>query len=90
MVTSKKRLFVLLCAAVLPLCVACAGNESIFPAVVTDTAESTASLPNPISVVVDEANSQILVANSNVDILFDSGSLSVLGVDATDTSVPQL
>lgn len=68
----------------------CAGEGSIFPSVVMETSESAVVLPNPISMVVDEANSQILVANSNVDILYSGGSLAVLSVDATDTASPAL
>lgn len=69
---------------------ACAGSEDIFPSVVLDTTESTAVLPNPISIYADTANNQILVANSNVDIFFDTGSLAVLSVDTTDPDAPQL
>jgi len=69
---------------------ACAGSSGIFPIVVLDTTESKVVLPNPISLVVDEAHSQILVANSNVDILFDTASLAVLSFDATDVDAPQL
>jgi YVTN family beta-propeller protein len=39
---------------------------------------------------VDETNSQIVVANSNVDIFFSTGSLGVLTVDTSDPSTPSL
>lgn len=68
----------------------CASNTGIFPSVVTSTSESAIVLPNPVSLAVDEARSQIIVANSNVDIFFDSGSLAVLSVDATTPTAPVL
>lgn len=70
--------------------VSCASSNGIFPTVVTSTNESLVVLPNPISIAVDEANSQIIVANSNVDIFFDQGSIAVLTVDASTVSNPQL
>ena len=69
---------------------ACASSTDIFPSVVTSTGETLAEFPNPISIAVDETNSQIVVANSNVDVFFDQGSLAVLTVDATDTAAPSL
>ena len=72
------------------LTTACAGSNNIFPSVPTATDESTVILPNPISVVADTTNSQIIVANSNVDIFFRTGSLAVLSVDATDANAPIL
>jgi YVTN family beta-propeller protein len=68
----------------------CASSEGIFPSVTLDTSETTVVLPNPISIVADTTNSQVVVANSNVDVLFDAGSLAVLTVDATDTTAPTL
>lgn len=68
----------------------CTNGTGIFPVAVTSTNESEVVLPNPVSIVADAANSQILVANSNVDIFFDSGSLAVLNVDATDPNAPVL
>lgn len=68
----------------------CATSTGIFPEVVTSLSETALVLPNPISIVVDQANSQIVVANSNVDIFFDTGSLAVLGINATDTNAPVL
>jgi YVTN family beta-propeller protein len=77
---------VLLCVGL----VACASDIDIFPAVVTSTSESAVVLPNPVSIAADEARSQILVANSNVDIFFDTGSLAVLTVDAANPAAPVL
>lgn len=68
----------------------CAGSEDVFPSIILDTDEAAVLLPNPISVLADEANNQILVANSNVDIFFDTASLAVLSVDSTDPLNPQL
>ena len=68
----------------------CAGSEDVFPSIILDTTEAAVLLPNPISILADEANSQILVANSNVDIFFDTASLAVLNVDSTDPLNPQL
>lgn len=69
---------------------ACASDVDIFPTVVTSTSESAVILPNPVSIAADETRSQILVANSNVDIFFDTGSLAVLSVDATNPAAPIL
>lgn len=82
-----KTLLVLMFAC---LWTSCAGSDNIFPDVVLSADEADASLPNPISIAVDAANSQILVANSNVDILYETGSLAVLSFDATDTAAPTL
>jgi YVTN family beta-propeller protein len=68
----------------------CASQTGIFPNVDLDTTEATATFPNPISVVTDAANNQIVVANANTDILFETGSLAVLSVDATDTDAVAL
>lgn len=78
--------YALVCLA----CVSCASDTGIFPTVTLDTAENTATLPNPISIVTDVANNQILVANSNVDIFFDSGSLAILSFDVTNPTAPTL
>lgn len=68
--------------------IACADiSKGVFPDVETSTSESTVVLPNPISLIVDETNSQVIVANSNVDIFFDSGSLAVLNIDTSGGSV---
>lgn len=72
------------------LTVACATNEGVFPEIVTSLSEADTVLPNPVSVIVDEANSQIVVANSNVDIFFEQGSLALLAVDATTPASPSL
>lgn len=82
-----KTLFVVFSAFAL---LSCGDDTGIFPNVVTSTSESEAILPNPISLAVDETNSQIVVANSNVDIFFSTGSLAVLTVDATDPNAPSL
>ncbi|MBF0103963.1 MAG: hypothetical protein HQM16_01440 [Deltaproteobacteria bacterium] len=70
--------------------VSCAQSTGIFPSVSVSTSESEAVLPNPVSIAVDEANAQIVVVNSNVDMLFGQGSLAVLSVDASDTAAPTL
>lgn len=75
---------------VVGLCSACASSTGIFPLISTSTSESEIVLPNPISVLVDSANSQVLVANSNVDIQFDQGSIAVFSVDASDVNAPVL
>lgn len=87
MVYLKRTIAVLLFICLL---VSCAGSDDIFPDVVLSADEASASLPNPISMAVDVANSQIIVANSNVDILYETGSLAVLSFDATDTDAPIL
>lgn len=69
---------------------ACASQTDIFPAVVTSAGETLAEFPNPISIAVDQTNSQIVVSNSNVDFFFEQGSLAVLAVDATNTTAPNL
>lgn len=71
-------------------CIQCSGSSSIFPPVPTVTDAASVELPNPISVVADAANSQILVANSNVDIFFIEGSLMTISVDATTPTAPVL
>lgn len=68
----------------------CASSTGIFPAIVTSLSESELVLPNPISIAVDAANSQIVVANSNVDIFYETGSLSSFSVNATNTGAPEL
>lgn len=68
----------------------CASDLDIFPAVETSADETVADLPNPISIVVDAANSQLIVASSNVDIFYDTGSLATFSIDATDEDAPQL
>lgn len=83
----KKTLAVLWLTCLLA---SCAGSDDIFPDVVLSVDEASASLPNPISIAVDVANAQIIVANSNVDILYETGSLAVLSFDATDTAAPTL
>lgn len=77
-------------AFVVALYSACASSTGIFPVISTSTSESEIVLPNPISVLVDSTNSQVLVANSNVDIQFNQGSIALLTVDASDTSAPIL
>lgn len=69
---------------------ACASQTDIFPAVTTSVDETLAEFPNPISIAVDQVNSQIVVSNSNVDFFSDGGSLAVLTVDATNTTAPSL
>lgn len=80
----------LLATLVLSLVLGCAQSGDIFPTVETSLTESEAIFPNPISLILNEADSQLYVANSNVDIFFSAGSLAVLTVDATDVSAPTL
>ena len=68
----------------------CSGSSGIFPEIVTSVSESELVIPNPISIVVDQVNEHIVVANSNVDIFYNTGSLAVLDMDATDTNAPVL
>jgi YVTN family beta-propeller protein len=68
----------------------CAQSQGVFPDIVTSTTESEVILPNPVSIAIDETNDQIIVANSNVDIFFEAGSLAVLNVDATIPTAPVL
>lgn len=82
------KFFIALLSALVAL--SCADSTGIFPDVVTSTSESDAVLPNPVSLAVDETNSQIVVANSNVDIFFSAGSLAVLEVDASTPTAPSL
>lgn len=70
--------------------ISCSSSTGIFPSISTSTNENTIVLPNPISVVVDTTNSRVVVANSNVDIFFNQGSMAVLTVDASDTDNPVL
>lgn len=65
----------------------CASNNSIFPGVPL-TNSSDFEIPNPIAVVADTANNQLIIVNSNVDILFDQGSLVTLGVNASNPLNP--
>lgn len=69
---------------------ACASDANIFPVTPVSTDLSSLEMPNPLSIAVDEGNSQILVANSNVDFFFEQGTLMILEVDATDTNAPTL
>ncbi len=87
---NNKILFILLLLVTSINFTSCATDAGIFPLIDLSTSEDVLVLPNPISIVADEANSQILVANSNVDILYDAGSLAVISVDATDTTAPVL
>lgn len=82
------RLFLVFCYSF--VFISCAASDDVFPSVVLDTEEALVQLPNPIDLVVDEVNSQVLVANSNVDIFYDGGSLAVLSFDATEPAAPQL
>ncbi len=69
---------------------ACAGESALIPELPTSISEAEVTLPNPISIVVDETNGQIVVANSNIDVLFDAGSLALFSFDAADTNAPVL
>lgn len=86
--THLKKILVLF--VVIIMSVSCSSSTGIFPVVNTSTNEADVELPNPISVVVDAVNNQLIVVNSNVDILFSSGSIAVLDFDATNTSAPVL
>ena len=68
----------------------CANSSGIFPSVSTSTAENSVLLANPIDLVIDQTNSQIIIANSNFDVYVETGSLAVLTVDASSPSAPEL
>ncbi len=72
------------------LLTACASDTDIFPITPVSTDLSSLEMPNPLTLAVDEGNSQILVANSNVDFFFDQGTLMTIEIDATDTQAPTL
>lgn len=74
--------FTLLCS--------CAGDFDIFPDIPLDTDSSSIVLPSPISLAIDEVNSQIILVNSNVNFSYDGGSIAVINVDASDPTSPVL
>lgn len=84
------RTFKIICLIYLLIFTSCSSGTGIFPIIVLSTSEDKVQMPNPISIIVDTANSQIVVANSNVDILFNKGSIAVLSFDASNTSAPTL
>ncbi|MDO8518823.1 MAG: hypothetical protein Q7T11_01510, partial [Deltaproteobacteria bacterium] len=53
--------------AIVLLASACTKGENIFPSYPLSTDLSEIELSNPISIAADPANSQIIVANSNID-----------------------
>lgn len=74
---------------VLLFVVACAeSGTSIFPSVSTSLVEAEVNFPNPLSLSVDPSRNQLYLVNSNVDVLFETGSLAVLDFDATTTTSP--
>ncbi|OGP08927.1 MAG: hypothetical protein A2048_02510 [Deltaproteobacteria bacterium GWA2_45_12] len=82
--TLKKTIFLFL------LCTSCASNQNIFPDLPTALDSAHIALPNPISVVADTANEQIILVNSNVDFFYENGSIITISVDATDPNAPVL
>lgn len=70
--------------------ISCASENNVFPEVPLSISTEDLDLPNPISILTDAANNQIIVLNSNVDVFYNQGSLAVIGVDATDTDAPVL
>lgn len=72
------------------LLAACASDNDIFPRAPVTTDLSELELPNPISVIPDTANNQIVIVNANTDFLFDQGTLLTVNVDATDPASPVL
>lgn len=74
----------------IPLFLACAAGDSIFPALPTSINASELDLPNPIDIVADPANDQIIVVNSDVDFFYDQGSLMTIEIDAADPASPTL
>ena len=70
--------------------ISCASENDVFPEVPLSTSTADVDLPNPISILTDAANNQIIVLNSNVDVFYNQGSLAVIFVDATDTDAPVL
>lgn len=77
---------ILLLVALIPSAINCASSNDIFPSVPTSTSTSDVQLPNPIAIVVDTVNGQLILVNSNVDFFFDEGSLATLSVDASNTN----
>lgn len=72
------------------LLTACATGENIFPSAPVLTDVTSDDIPNPISMAVDEPNSQIIVVNSNVDFSFENGTIMTVSVNATDPESPEL
>lgn len=68
----------------------CAVEDDVFPSAPTTTDPDLLDLPNPISLAVDETNNQVLVVNSNGEFSYDTGSLALLSVDATDPDSPAI
>lgn len=63
---------------------ACASSQDIFPSVDPTTLDS------PTSLVADAVNNQLIVVNSNVDFLYDHGSLMTVSVDGNNADAPVL
>jgi len=78
-----------LCSLVL-LSIACSSSNDIFPENPLSTDLDEVELPNPISILADPANDQIIVINSNVDVLFENASAMTINIDATDPDAPVL
>ena len=82
-----KQIFIL--ASTVMVC-ACSSNDSIFPHENLSLSESSIVLANPISLVVDAANDQLIVVNSNIDYYFEKGAIYTFDVDASNPAAPQL
>ncbi|MBX7148601.1 hypothetical protein K1X76_05900 [bacterium] len=70
--------------------VACTKSSDIFPDVPVDVTADDFEIPNPIAIINDTVNTQLIVVNSNVDFFFDGGSITTFDVDGTDPDNPVL
>lgn len=69
---------------------ACASDNDIFPNNPFSLDVDEVALPNPIAILADPANDQIVVFNSNIDIVFGEASVVTINIDATDPDNPIL
>lgn len=87
---SKNVIWIASLALAMTTLVSCSAGNSIFPDIPLSINAGEVQLSNPISIAVDTANSQIIIANSNVDFLYRQGSLMTVSVDASDPLSPAL
>lgn len=80
----KKISQILATLFVVGLMAACGSAQDIFPPVPLSSSDADFELPNPIALATDVARGQLIVANSNIDFIFDHGSLGILAVDASN------
>ncbi len=72
------------------LLASCASSNDIFPSLPTSLNSDDIALPNPIAIIADDANGQIILVNSEVDFLYEEGDIVTISVDATDPLAPVL